>query len=249
VKTCVVVPTYNEAAGIGEVVTLARASAPTADLLIVDDNSPDGTGRIADALAGQDAAIHVLHRSRKGGLGPAYIAGFRWALARDYAAIVEMDADLSHDPADLPRLITATAEADLVLGSRYVPGGDTRNWSPNRVRLSRAGNAYARALLRLPVADATSGFRCFRREVLEAVPLDEIRSHGYAFQIEMAWRTWLLGFQIMEVPIVFVERRVGASKMSRRIVGEAVGSVARWGVKCRRPPSAPHPRSVVSSKA
>lgn len=243
-RTCVVVPTYNEAGTIRDVVARAIASAPDVDVLIVDDGSPDGTGEIADEIAAADARIRVLHRSRKSGLGPAYIAGFGDALARGYDAVVEMDADLSHDPADIARMITAAANADVVIGSRWVPGGDTHNWTRNRVMLSRAGNAYARAMLGLPVRDATSGFRLYRRAVLESLPLGEVATHGYAFQVEMAWRAWTAGFAIVEIPIVFVERRVGASKMSRGIVAEAIGRIALWSFRRGRAPRTPHRRSV-----
>jgi glycosyltransferase involved in cell wall biosynthesis len=211
---------------------------------VVDDNSPDGTGKIADRLAASNPRVRVLHRPGKGGLGPAYIAGFRDGLARDYEALIEMDSDLSHAPADVARLLAEAPKVDLVIGSRYVPGGATENWSPFRRRLSRAGTAYAKFFLKLPLSDATSGFRCYRRAVIEAIPLDDIRSEGYAFQIEMAWRAWILGFRLGEIPIVFTERREGASKMSRRIVAEALTKVFRWGLLRRRPPRKPHPRSV-----
>ncbi|TMK21218.1 MAG: polyprenol monophosphomannose synthase [Actinobacteria bacterium] len=245
-----VLPTFNESGTIAEVVERSLASTPDVDLLVVDDNSPDGTGEIADRIAAGERRVRVLHRPGKGGLGPAYLAGFREGLAAGYDAMVEMDSDLSHDPADVARLVVGAAGADVVIGSRYVPGGATANWSRSRRALSRAGTAYARLLLGLPLTDATSGFRCYRRAVLETIPLEEIHSEGYAFQIEMAWRAWILGFKIAEIPIVFVERREGASKMSRRIVAEALSKVARWSVEMKRPPKQPHPRSVaVSSRA
>lgn len=243
---CVIIPTFNEAGTIEEVISRVLASAPTADVLVIDDNSPDGTGALVDALARDDPRISVVHQAAKGGLGPAYLAGFAVALRSPYELILEMDADLSHDPADVARLIEAAAGADLVIGSRYVPGGATRNWSRGREMLSRAGNRYARTLLGLPAADATSGFRCIRRAVLESLPLDRIRSEGYAFQIETAWRAWLAGFRIAEVPIVFTERREGRSKMSRRIVAEAILSISRWSAKRARPSGTPHSRSVVA---
>jgi dolichol-phosphate mannosyltransferase len=246
VKALAVLPTYNEAGTIVEVVERSLASTPDVDLLVVDDNSPDGTGEIADRIAAGEPRLRVMHRPAKGGLGPAYIAGFRHALEHDYDAMIEMDSDLSHDPADLSRLLAAAEHADLVIGSRYVQGGATKNWSANRRRLSRAGTAYARMLLRIPLSDATSGFRCYRRAVLETIDLDVIRTEGYAFQIEMAWRTWILGFVTVEIPIVFTERREGASKMSRGIVREALTKVFGWGLARRRPPKVKHPRSVAA---
>ena len=244
-KVCVVLPTYNEAGTISEVVSRVLASTPEVDVLVVDDNSPDGTGKIADTYALREQRVHVLHRQRKEGLGPAYIAGFKEALARGYDAVIEMDSDLSHSPEDVPRLIDAAASADLVIGSRYALGGSTRNWSKNRERLSRAGNAYARAMLRVPVRDATAGFRIYRRAVLEELPLEQIHSSGYGFQIEMLWRAWLAGFVVAEIPIVFTERREGVSKMSRSIVIEALKNIGVWGLQRKRPPPTRHPRSVV----
>jgi dolichol-phosphate mannosyltransferase len=246
VKVCVVIPTYNEAGTISEVISRVLASTKDIDVLVVDDNSPDGTGKIADTHALREQHVHVLHRPGKQGLGPAYVAGFKDALARDYEAVIEMDADLSHSPEDVPRLVDAAASADLVLGSRYAPGGGTRNWSKNRERLSRIGNTYARAALRVPVHDATAGFRIYRRAVLEELPLDEVSSTGYGFQIEMLWRTWLAGFRVVEIPIIFTERREGVSKMSRSIVLEALKNIAVWGVKRARPIGTPHPRSIVA---
>jgi dolichol-phosphate mannosyltransferase len=246
VRGLVVLPTYNEAGTIEEVVRAALASSDDLDLLVVDDNSPDGTGSIADRLAGETERVRVLHRPGKAGLGPAYIAGFREALAQGYDAVVEMDADLSHDPADAGRLLAGAATADVVIGSRYTAGGGTKNWSMFRRVLSRAGTAYAKLFLRLPLTDATSGFRCYRRAVIEEIPLDQIHSEGYAFQIELAWRAWILGFRLAEIPIVFTERREGTSKMSRSIVAEALSKVARWGFEKRRPPDAPHSKSVAA---
>jgi dolichol-phosphate mannosyltransferase len=246
VKVCVVLPTYNESGTISEVVARVLASTRDVDVLVVDDNSPDGTGKIADTYALREQRVRVLHRPGKAGLGPAYVAGFRDALARGYDAVIEMDADLSHSPEDVPRLAEAAASADVVIGSRYAPGGGTRNWSKNRERLSRVGNAYARRALRVPVHDATAGFRIYRREVLEELPLDEVTSTGYGFQIEMLWRAWLAGFKVVEIPIVFTERREGVSKMSRSIVFEALKNIAVWGMKRARPAGGPHPRSVAS---
>jgi len=246
VKICVVVPTYNEAGTIGEVIARLLASTPDVDILVADDNSPDGTGKLADDIAAHEQRVRVLHRPGKAGLGPAYVAGFKDALARGYDAVIEMDADLSHSPEDVPRLIEAATTADVVLGSRYAPGGGTRNWSKNRERLSRVGNAYARVALRVPVHDATAGFRIYRREVLEELPLDEVSSAGYGFQIEMLWRAWLAGFKVVEIPIIFTERREGVSKMSRAIVAEALKNIAVWGTKRARPSGRPHQRSVAA---
>ena len=244
-KGLVILPTYNEAGTIDEVIGGVLASTPAVDVLVVDDASPDGTGVIADRIAAREPRVRVMHRAAKGGLGPAYLAGFRDGLARGYDALLEMDSDLSHDPADVARLVEAADSADLAIGSRYVPGGATRNWSRFRRLLSRGGTLYAKGMLGLPLSDATSGFRCYRRAVLDAIPLEEIRSEGYAFQIEMAWRAWTLGFRTVEIPIVFTERREGASKMSRTIVAEALWRVLWWAVRWRRAPKQPHPRSVV----
>lgn len=243
-RALVVLPTYNEAGTIREVVAKALGSTPEADVLVVDDSSPDGTGGIADEMATTEPRIHVLHRPGKGGLGPAYIAGFGWGLERGYEALLEMDSDLSHDPADIARFVAAAEEHDLVIGSRYVPGGDVRNWSKVREFLSRGGNLYARTLLRFGLTDSTSGFRCYRRELLETIPIGEVGSEGYGFQIEMAWRAWGLGFDVAEIPIIFTERREGASKMSQRIVFEALRKVLTFARRRVRRPPAPHPRSV-----
>jgi dolichol-phosphate mannosyltransferase len=222
----VVLPTYNEATNIGRLVTAVRAKLPASgQILIVDDNSPDGTGEIAARLAEEDKAIHCLHRPAKEGLGPAYIAGFREALVGGAGLIVEMDADFSHDPAYLPRLLAAAERADVVIGSRYVPGGGVSNWGGVRRGISRGGSAYARFVLGVGVRDLTGGFKCFRREVLEAIDLDSVRSLGYAFQVEMTYRAIELGFDVAEVPIVFRDRQAGSSKMSRSIVAEAIWRV------------------------
>jgi len=246
VKVCIVLPTYNEAGTIGEVIARVLASTPDVDILVADDNSPDGTGKLAEDIAAREQRVRVLHRPGKAGLGPAYVAGFKDALARGYDAVIEMDADLSHSPEDVPRLIEAATTADVVLGSRYAPGGGTRNWSKSRERLSRVGNAYARLALRVPVHDATAGFRIYRREVLEELPLDDVSSAGYGFQIERLWRAGLAGFKVVEIPIVFTERREGVSKMSRAIVAEALKNIAVWGTKRARPSGRPHPRSVAA---
>jgi dolichol-phosphate mannosyltransferase len=221
-----VLPTYNEAANLEAVVAAALRNLPaSARVLIVDDNSPDGTGEIADRLAAERDAVRVLHRSRKEGLGPAYLAGFRVALEGGAGLVLEMDADFSHDPADLPALIAASERADLVIGSRYVPGGGIRDWSAWRRGISRGGSAYARLMLGVGVRDLTGGFKCFRREVLEAIDLDAVDSKGYAFQVELTLRAIEGGFEVLEVPIVFRERRAGASKMNGAIVVEAIWRV------------------------
>ena len=221
-----ILPTYNEAGNIESFVTAARENLPaSARILIVDDGSPDGTGEIADRLAAANDGITVLHRPRKEGLGPAYIAGFRLALAGGAGLIIEMDSDFSHDPSDLPRLLKTAAGADLVIGSRYVHGGSADGWSGLRLAISRGGSAYARLVLGLDVRDLTGGFKCFRREVLETIDLDSIESKGYAFQVEMTYRAIQHGFDAVEIPIVFRDREVGSSKMSRAIVAEAVWRV------------------------
>jgi dolichol-phosphate mannosyltransferase len=218
-----VLPTYNEAENVEPLVEAARAKLPPgAQVLIVDDSSPDGTGELADRLAARHEDVLVLHRPRKEGLGPAYIAGFREALAGGAGLVLEMDADFSHDPAYLPRLLDAAKRADLVLGSRYVDGGGVSDWGPLRRAISRGGSAYARLVLGVAVRDLTGGFKCFRREVLEAIDLDRITTRGYAFQVEMTYRALRRGFRVAEVPIVFRERRVGSSKMDLGIVAEAV---------------------------
>ena len=229
----VIVPTYDEAQNIAEITQRLRVAVPTAHLLIVDDASPDGTGDIADSLAEGDPQVHVLHRTTKSGLGGAYIAGFRWAGEHDFDTVVEMDADGSHAPEELPRLLAALRGADLVLGSRWVAGGEVRNWPRSRLLLSQAGNAYARRALRLPLRDATAGYRAYRRHVLDAIPLDAVSSQGYCFQVDLAWQTWLAGFEVIEVPITFTERERGRSKMSRAIVFEALWRVTLWGMTSR----------------
>jgi dolichol-phosphate mannosyltransferase len=221
-----VLPTYEEATNIERLVEQARAKLPAdAAVLIVDDNSSDGTGEIAARLAGEHEAVHFLHRPAKEGLGPAYIAGFRQALAGGAGLIVEMDSDFSHEPAYLPRLLEAAGRADVVIGSRYVPGGGVTDWGPLRRAISRGGSAYAQHVLGVGVRDLTGGFKCFRREVLEAIDLDAVRARGYAFQVEMTYRAIELGFEVVEVPIVFRDRQAGASKMSRSIVLEAIWRV------------------------
>jgi dolichol-phosphate mannosyltransferase len=221
-----VLPTYQEAENIAPIVAAALAKLPpSARVLIVDDNSPDGSGEIADRLAAEQEQVEVLHRPRKEGLGPAYIAGFHRALAGGAGLILQMDADFSHEPAYLPRLLEATARVDLAIGSRYLPGGGVGDWGMLRRAISRGGSAYARLVLGLGVHDLTGGFKCFRREVLEAIDLDAVHSRGYAFQVEMTYRAIERGFTVAEVPIVFRDRRVGASKMDRSIVLEAIWRV------------------------
>jgi dolichol-phosphate mannosyltransferase len=225
----VVLPTFNEADNVEAIVAAVLAAAPAGTgVLVVDDASPDGTGDIADRLAGADDRVSVLHRERKEGLGPAYVAGFQQVLAAGAERIVQMDADFSHDPADVPRLIAATAEdggADLALGSRYVDGGGVGDWGRGRQAISRWGSIYARAWLGLAISDLTGGFKCFRREVLESIRIDTVSALGYAFQIETTYRAARAGFAVTEVPIVFSDRRVGESKMSRAIVAEAAWRV------------------------
>jgi len=221
-----VLPTYDEAGNIAPIVAAILEKLPaSARVLIVDDNSPDGTGEIADRLAGEDERVEVLHRPRKEGLGAAYIAGFRRALAGGAGLILEMDADFSHEPAYLPRLLESAERADLTIGSRYVAGGGIGDWGVLRRAISRGGSAYARLVLGVGVHDLTGGFKCFRREVLEAIDLDSVRSRGYAFQVELTYRAIQRGFSVAEVPIVFRDRRVGASKMDRSIVLEAIWRV------------------------
>ncbi len=227
--TWLILPTYNEADNLESMVRAAlprlAEAAPEHHILVVDDNSPDGTGRIADRLAGELAELEVLHRPGKQGLGRAYLAGFARALEGGAELVLEMDCDFSHDPADLPRLIRATADADLVLGSRYVPGGGVQDWGLIRRALSRGGSLYAQVLLALPVRDLTGGFKCFRRNVLEGVDLAGIAADGYGFQIEVTYRAVRAGYRVTELPILFRERRVGQSKMSARIALEAVWKV------------------------
>ncbi|MBS1675743.1 MAG: polyprenol monophosphomannose synthase [Actinobacteria bacterium] len=246
-----VLPTYNEAANIAAIVEAARSNLPAnARILVVDDNSPDGTGRIADELAAADPAIEVLHRAGKEGLGPAYIAGFRHALAAGADFVLEMDSDFSHDPADLPRLLAAAETADLVIGSRYVTGGQVAEWSLLRRLISRGGSLYAGLVLGVRQRDLTGGFKCFRRAVLEAIDLDAVGAKGYVFQVEMTYRALSSGFTVREIPITFRDRRYGESKMSAAIALEATWQVpllrhriARDGSRARRSLPAPAPRS------
>jgi dolichol-phosphate mannosyltransferase len=233
-RVVMVVPTYNEAANLAWVVGRVRRSLPEADVLVVDDGSPDGTGEIADELAEADSQVSVVHRTAKEGLGAAYRHGFRVALARGYDVIGEMDADGSHQPEQLPRLLEALEEADLVMGSRWVPGGSVVNWPWTRVALSRGGNLYTRMLLGIPVRDATGGFRLFRRTTLEKIDLDSVQSVGYCFQADLAWRTVEAGLRVREVPIDFVERLRGESKMSPDVAVESLRRITAWGLRERR---------------
>ena len=232
-RVLVIVPTYNEKDNVERVVGRLRAAVPAADVLVVDDGSPDGTGDLADGMAAADPQIQVMHRSSKQGLGAAYVAGFGWGLERGYDVLVEMDADGSHQPEQLPDLLAALSSADLVLGSRWVPGGHVVNWPLSRQLLSRGGNAYVRMMLGFGVRDATGGFRAFRRQTLEALTLEDVNSAGYCFQVDLAWRAVRRGFLVTEVPIGFVERELGTSKMSGAIVREALWRVTIWGVAHR----------------
>jgi dolichol-phosphate mannosyltransferase len=223
---CICLPTYNERENLEPMVDrLGEILGSDGVVLVIDDNSPDGTGEIADRLAAERSWVHVLHRPRKEGLGPAYLDGFRWALVLGADLIFELDCDFSHDPADIPRLAAAAKDADLVIGSRYVPGGGTRNWGLVRRLISRGGSLYAQLLLGVPVRDLTGGFKCYRRAVLETIDLDAIHSKGYAFQIETTYGALRAGLRVVEVPIVFTDREVGGSKMSKAIVLEAVWKV------------------------
>lgn len=230
-RVLVCIPTYDEAESLPMVVAGVRRHAPDASILVADDDSPDGTGAIADRLAAADDHVQVLHRKEKAGLGAAYLAAFAWGLERGYEVIVEMDADGSHRPEDLPALLAAVQHADLVLGTRWMPGGSTVHWPRRRQWLSRGGNWYARRMLGVPLRDITGGFRAYRAATLRGIDLPSVRSEGYCFQIELALRTIEAGRSVQEVPITFVERRLGASKMSRGIVLEAVRRVTRWGLE------------------
>ncbi|WP_370289212.1 polyprenol monophosphomannose synthase [Nocardioides sp.] len=228
-----VIPTYNEAANLAWIVGRLRAAQPTVDVLVVDDGSPDGTGAVADDLAASDAQVHALHRTTKEGLGAAYLAGFAWALEHGYDVIGEMDADGSHQPEQLHRLLGALLDADLVIGSRWVPGGSVVNWPWQREALSRGGNLYVRLLLGVTVRDATAGFRVFRRTTLEKLHLEDVRSTGYVFQTDLVARTLNAGLSVREVPIEFVERVRGESKMSGAVAVESLRRITAWGLRER----------------
>lgn len=230
-KTLIVVPTYNERENLPRMAERLAALPVPVDLLVVDDNSPDGTGQVADELAAKHAWIHVLHRQEKNGLGRAYIAGFKWALARDYEFVFEMDGDFSHNPDDIPALLEAAQEADLVLGSRYINGIRIINWPLSRLMLSKGAAKYVQKITGMPFTDPTGGYKCFRRRALEAIELDAVRSNGYSFQIEMTHKLWRQGMKVVEVPIIFTERVRGHSKMSGHIVREAFFMVWRLWVQ------------------
>ncbi|HMI55453.1 MAG TPA: polyprenol monophosphomannose synthase [Gemmatimonadaceae bacterium] len=236
-RALVIVPTYNERFNVARLIPSILAQDPSLEVLVVDDASPDGTGAIVDGIAANNTRVHVIHREGKLGLGTAYIAGFRWALERKYDLIFEMDADFSHNPERLPEFLDAIKDADLVLGSRYQEGHvNVVNWPMSRLFLSYAANIYARGVTGLPIFDATGGFKCFRRNVLESIDLTSVKSNGYAFQIEMSFRAWKLGYRLVEIPIIFVDRTEGHSKMSKKIVREAVWMVWRlrwWGLTGR----------------
>jgi dolichol-phosphate mannosyltransferase len=227
----IVIPTYNERENMQKLIPILLSLPLDLEITVVDDSSPDGTADAVEALAGEDGRIHVLRRPRKMGLGSAYVAGFKYSLHRDADLIFEMDADFSHDPAVIPEFAAAAVDADLVLGSRYLTGVTVVNWPLRRLILSYSANLYTRLVTGMPVHDATGGFKCFRREVLESIDLDSVRSDGYSFQIEMSYKCWKRGFRIVEIPITFTDRRVGVSKMSKRIIWEAVWMVwrLRWG--------------------
>ncbi|MPZ79408.1 MAG: glycosyltransferase [Actinophytocola sp.] len=229
----VVVPTYNERDNLEPIVTRLHATLPKAHVLVVDDGSPDGTGEIADELAKDDERVHVMHRTEKNGLGAAYVAGFRWGLDRDYAVLVEMDADGSHAPEDLPRILDALTDADLAIGSRYVPGGKVVNWPARREFFSRGANLYSRLALGAKIKDITAGYRAYRRAALEKIRIDNVASQGYCFQIDLGWRTIEAGFTVVEVPITFTEREHGVSKMTGDVIREALIRVTKWGLRRR----------------
>jgi len=232
-RVLVIIPTYNERDNIENIVGRTTAAVPAAHVLIVDDGSPDGTGKLADALTESDERVHVLHRSAKAGLGAAYIAGFEWGLDAGFDVLVEMDADGSHAPEQLPDLLSALRTADLVLGSRWIPGGSVSNWAKSREVLSRGGNLYTRMALGISLHDATGGYRAYRREVLEGIDYKAVVSEGYCFQVDLAWRAVRAGFRVVEVPIRFAERERGESKMSGSIVREALIRVTQWGAAHR----------------
>lgn len=233
-RVLTVIPTYNEKDNLPIVIERLRAAVPQCDVLVVDDNSPDGTGQLADSMAAQDSQINVLHRTVKDGLGGAYLAGFDWGLAAGYDVLVEMDADCSHQPEQLPLLLQAVEQgADLAIGSRYVPGGKTKNWPAHRQILSRGANLYTRLILGTRVKDITAGYRAYHREALQRLNLEGIDSKGYVFQVDLAWRSEQAGLRIVEVPITFVEREIGASKMDSSIIFDSMRKVTLWGLKAR----------------
>ena len=242
-KTLIIIPTYNEVDNLRPLLNEIFVQVPDSDILIVDDNSTDGTGKLADEIHNEHRQVNVIHRPGKLGLGTAYLAGFKYAIAHDYDAAFEMDADFSHDPRYLPAFLKAIEHADLVIGSRYIPGGGTPDWSLSRRLISGGGNIFARFMLGIPIHDCTAGFRCYRYEVLRSIDLDTIQSQGYAFQVELVYRIMKQGFRIVEIPIIFIDRRIGKSKMSYKIVMEAFTYVLRKrfgiGKKSERVPSSP----------
>jgi dolichol-phosphate mannosyltransferase len=229
----VVIPTYNERQNLGSIVDRVRVSVPDAHVLVVDDNSPDGTGALADELAAEDAHIHVLHRGEKKGLGPAYIAGFRWALDEGFSAVAEMDADGSHQPEQLRFLLAALDRSDIVIGSRWVPGSDVVNWPKSRQLLSKSGNAYARLMLDIGLRDLTAGYRVYRDTALRRIGLENVRSQGYSFQVDLTLRALRAGLEVIELPITFVQRATGTSKMNGAVIAEALWRITQWGVAAR----------------
>jgi len=232
-KIVVLIPTYNERDNLPQIVSRLRVAVPEADVVVLDDSSPDGTGAVADQLAADDGQVRVLHRKTKEGLGAAYLAGFAWALDRGYDVLVEMDADGSHQPEQLPTLLATLADADVVLGSRWVRGGSVVNWPIHRKALSVGGNVYTRILLGIPIGDATGGFRAYRASALRSLDLHDVASQGYCFQVDLVWRAVRRGLTVVEVPITFVERTIGDSKMSQGIVGESLRNIAMWGASYR----------------
>lgn len=233
-RVLTIIPTYNEKENLPRVVERLRVAVPDCDTLVVDDNSPDGTGKLADDMAASDPQIHVLHRTTKDGLGGAYLAGFDWGLAEAYDVLVEMDADCSHQPEQLPLLLRAIENgADLAIGSRYVPGGKTKNWPAHRLLLSRGANLYTRLILGTKIKDITAGYRAYTREALQRLNLDGIDSKGYVFQVDLAWRSEQAGLKIQEVPITFIEREIGSSKMDGNIIFDSMSKVTRWGLSSR----------------
>ncbi|WP_441250662.1 polyprenol monophosphomannose synthase [Kitasatospora sp. McL0602] len=232
-KVLVIIPTYNEAENVERIVSRVRAAVPEVHVLVADDNSPDGTGDLADKIAADDDHVQVMHRKGKEGLGAAYLAGFRWGIDNGYDVLVEMDADGSHQPEELHRLLTALRTADLVQGSRWVDGGKVVNWPKSRLLISRGGSLYSRLMLNVPIKDVTGGYRAFRKDTLLGLGMDEVASAGYCFQVDLAWRTVKTGYKVVEVPITFIEREFGASKMSRNILVEALFRVTGWGITSR----------------
>ena len=232
-KVLVVIPTYNELENLPIIVAGVRAAAPEVNILIADDNSPDGTGEVADGIAAKDNAVQVLHRTKKSGLGAAYLEAFQWAKANEFDVVVEMDADGSHSPTDLVKILAALNDSDVVLGSRWVKGGQVVNWPRSRELLSRGGNLYTRLWLGIPLKDATGGFRAYRMTALAKIDVSKVESQGYCFQVDMAWRAVRCGLRVIEVPITFVEREIGESKMNQAIVKEALWRVTQWGLAKR----------------